>query len=107
LTSASIRLTKGEPYGRTLNTTGLTQGTVNLTVEPIGTFFYDSVRLLDLRFSKGVTLSGTKLEGLVDIFNVTNSPAVLSVNTQTGASFGNVLTTVNPRIARLGVRWSF
>jgi len=26
---------------------------------------------------------------------------------QTGASFGNVLTTVNPRIARLGVRWSF
>ena len=38
--SASIRMTKGEPYGRTLNTTGLTQGTVNLTVEPIGTFFY-------------------------------------------------------------------
>ena len=27
--------------------------------------------------------------------------------TQTGASFGSVLTTVNPRIARLGVRWSF
>ena len=23
------------------------------------------------------------------------------------ASFGNVLTTVNPRIARIGVRWSF
>jgi hypothetical protein len=105
--SASIRLTKGEPYGRTLNTTGLTQGTVNLTVEPIGTFFYSTVRLLDLRFSKSVMVAGTKLEGLVDIFNVNNSPAVLSVNTQTGASFGNVLTTVNPRIVRLGVRWSF
>jgi len=107
MSSASLRLTKGEPYGRTLNTTGLTQGTVNLTVEPIGTFFYDTVRLLDLRFSKGIVLSGTKLEGLLDLFNVTNSPAVLSVNTQTGASFGNVLTTVNPRIVRLGVRWSF
>jgi hypothetical protein len=105
--SASIRLTKGEPYGRTLNTTGLTQGTVNLTVEPIGTFFYSTVRLLDLRFAKSVVLGGTKLEGLFDIFNVTNSPAILSVNEQTGASFGNVLTTVNPRIARLGVRWSF
>jgi hypothetical protein len=100
-------LTKGEPYGRTLNTTGLTQGTVNLTVEPIGTFFYSTVRLLDLRFAKSFLISGTKLEGLVDIFNVNNSPAVLSVNTQTGASFGNVLTTVNPRIVRLGVRWSF
>jgi len=105
--SASIRLTKGEPYGRTLNTTGLTQGTVNLTVEPIGTFFYDTVRLLDLRFAKSVVLAGTKLEGLIDIFNVTNSPAILSANNQTGASFGNVLTTVNPRIVRLGVRWSF
>jgi hypothetical protein len=106
-TSASVRITKGEPYGRTLNTTGLTQGTVNLTVEPIGTFFYSTVRLLDLRFSKAVRIGNSKLEGLFDLFNVTNSPAVLSVNTQTGASFGNVLTTVNPRIARLGVRWSF
>jgi len=90
-----------------LNTTGLTQGTVNLTVEPIGTFFYDTVRLLDLRFAKSVILSGTKLEGLVDIFNLNNSPAILSANNQTGASFGSVLTTVNPRIIRLGVRWSF
>ncbi|HEU4690723.1 MAG TPA: TonB-dependent receptor [Vicinamibacterales bacterium] len=106
-TSASVRLTKGEPYGRTGNTTGLTQGTVNLTLEPIGTFFYPTVRLLDLRFSKSVRVANTKLEGLVDIFNVNNSPAILSVNTQTGASFGNVLTTVNPRIVRLGVRWSF
>jgi len=105
--SASIRITKGEPYGRTLNTTGLTQGTVNLTVEPIGTFFYPTVRLLDLRFSKSLRVGNSKLEGLFDIFNVTNSPAILSVNTQTGAAFGNVLTTVNPRIARLGVRWSF
>ena len=106
-TSASVRMTKGEPYGRTGNTTGLTQGTVNLTLEPIGTFFYPTVRLLDLRFSKSFRLASTKLEGLVDIFNVNNSPAILSVNTQTGASFGNVLTTVNPRIVRLGVRWSF
>jgi hypothetical protein len=65
------------------------------------------VRLLDLRFSKSIRIGDSKLEGLFDIFNVTNSPAILSVNTQTGASFGNVLTTVNPRIARLGVRWSF
>jgi hypothetical protein len=62
---ASIRITKGEPYGRTLNTTGLTQGTVNLTVEPIGTFFYPTVRLLDLRFSKSVRMGNSKLEGSV------------------------------------------
>jgi hypothetical protein len=105
--SASVRLNKGEPYGRTLNTTGLNQGTVNLTVEPIGTFFYPTVRLIDLRFAKSVPVGKGRLEGLFDVFNLTNSPAILSVNTQTGASFGNVLTTVNPRIVRLGARWSF
>jgi hypothetical protein len=105
--SASVRLNKGEPYGRTLNTTGLNQGTVNLTVEPIGTFFYSTVRLVDLRFAKSVPVGKGKLEGLFDVFNLTNSPAILSVNTQTGASFGNVLSTVNPRIVRLGARWSF
>jgi hypothetical protein len=105
--SGSVRLTRGEPHGRTLNTTGLRQGTVSLTVEPQGTFFYPTVRLVDLRLAKGIDIGGTKLEGLFDLFNVTNSPAVLGVNTQTGATFGNVLTTVNPRIARLGVRWIF
>jgi hypothetical protein len=107
--SASVRVTKGEPYGRTVNTTGLTQGVISLTVEPLGTFFYPTVTLLDLRFSRGVNLGNSwgKIEGLLDVFNLNNSPAVLSRNNQTGASFDSVLTTVNPRIARLGVRWSF
>src|SRR4029079_7727773 len=56
MSSASLRLTKGEPYGRALNTAGLTEGDATLTGEPIGTFFYDTVRLLDLRFSKGIVL---------------------------------------------------
>ena len=56
-----------------------------------------------------MTLPGSfgKLEGLVDVFNLNNSSAILSTNNQTGASFNSVLTTVNPRIARLGVRWTF
>ncbi|MEP7308394.1 MAG: TonB-dependent receptor [Acidobacteriota bacterium] len=107
--SASLRVTKGEPYGRTVNTTGLTQGAITLTVEPQGTFFYPTVTLIDLRFAKALTLPGSfgKLEGLVDVFNLNNSSAILSTNNQTGASFNSVLTTVNPRIARLGVRWTF
>jgi hypothetical protein len=100
-------LNKGEPYGRTLNTTGLTQGTVSLAVEPSGTFFYPTVRLMDLRLAKTVPVGKGKLEGLFDLFNVTNSSAILGVNTQTGTSFGSVLSTVNPRIVRLGVRWTF
>ena len=105
--SGSVRLTKGEPYGRSLNVAGLTQGSVTLTVEPQGTFFYDTVKLVDLRFAKTIPIGKGRLEGLFDLFNLTNSSAILGLNNQTGASYGQVLTTVNPRIARLGVRWSF
>jgi len=107
--SGTLRMTKGEPYGRTLNTPSFNQGVQTLQIEPIGTFFYDSVKLLDLRFARSFNLGERlgKVEGLVDIFNVTNSAAVLSRNTQTGPTFGNVLQTVNPRIARLGIRWTF
>jgi hypothetical protein len=105
--SGSVRITKGEPFGRSLNVAGLTQGSLTLTVEPQGTFFYPTVKLVDLRFAKSIPVGRGRLEGLFDVFNLTNSGAVLSMNNQTGASYGNVLTTVNPRIARLGVRWAF
>ena len=105
--SGSVRITKGEPYGRTLNVAGLTQGSLTLTVEPQGTFFYDTVKLVDLRFARGIPVGRGRVEGLFDVFNLTNSSAVLGTNNLTGASYGNVLTTVNPRIARLGLRWSF
>ena len=87
----------------------MTQGAITLTVEPQGTFFYPTVTLIDLRFAKALTLPNSfgKLEGLVDVFNLNNSSAILSTNNQTGTTFDSVLTTVNPRIARLGVRWTF
>jgi hypothetical protein len=112
--SATLRVTKGEPYGRTINSTGLNQGTLSLRVEPLGTFFYPTVRIFDVRAAKAVKLgeSWGKIEGILDVFNVFNASTVLSVNNQTGRdaagpTFGRVLQTLNPRIARLGVRWSF
>jgi hypothetical protein len=112
--AATLRVTKGEPYGRTINSSGLSQGTLNLTVEPMGAFFYPTVKIFDLRAAKSFRLgeSWGKVEGIVDLFNVFNAATVLSVNTQAGVdavgpTFGRVLQTLNPRVARLGVRWTF
>ncbi len=112
--SATLRITKGEPYGRTVNTSGLNQGTLSLRVEPIGSSFYPNVRILDLRAAKSFRLREDwgKIEGLIDVFNVNNSSAILSVNNQTGRdaqgpTYGRVLQTLNPRIVRLGARWTF
>jgi len=121
--SATLRITKGEPYGRRVVTPAtlpnqqqpfLNQGSLTLRVEPIGTFFYPTVKILDLRAAKSFTLGENwgKVEGLLDVFNVNNSSAILSVNDQSGVdalgpTFGRVLQTLNPRIARLGIRWTF
>jgi len=80
----------------------------------MGSFFYPTVKIFDLRGAKSVRLGENwgKVEGIADLFNVFNSSAILSVNNQTGRdalgpTFGRVLQTLNPRIARLGVRWTF
>ena len=69
-----------------MNSSGLSQGTLSLTVEPNGAFFYPTVKLLDLRLAKSVRLSENwgKVEGIFDVFNVNNSSAILSVNNQSG-----------------------
>ena len=66
--AATLRITKGEPYGRTVNSAGLNQGTLSLTVEPVGTFFYPTVKLFDLRGAKSFRLGENfgKIEGIVD-----------------------------------------
>jgi hypothetical protein len=43
----------------------------------------------------------------LDVFNVTNTNAVLGVTTRSGANFGKVTDIVAPRIARLGVTFKF
>ena len=76
--SATLRITKGEPYGRIVNSSGLSQGTLSLTVEPIGTFFYPTVKLLDLRLSKSIRLgeNWVRSKAFIDVFNVNNSAAL-------------------------------
>jgi hypothetical protein len=55
--SATLRISKGEPYGRNVVSSGLSQGTLTLWVEPFSTFFYPTVKILDLRLAKSVRLS--------------------------------------------------
>jgi len=118
--SGSFRAVEGEPYGRRLNASGLTQGTQTLRVEPIGKYFLDTVHLFDFRAQRKFKISeraGT-IEAIFDLFNVFNSAAVIGVNDLTGTTtdpitnttvptFGRATQTLSARIARLGVRYTF
>lgn len=108
--SGSLRSIKGEPYGRRSNTPRLNQGVVTVMADPVGTFFYPTINLIDLRVQKTFAISerwGT-VDAILDWFNVSNSNAIIGVNDLTGTSFNRQVTQIlSPRIARLGVRYSF
>ncbi len=107
--SSVFRASKGEPYGRRLNSPSLSQGVVTVYVEPIGTFFNDSVYIVDFRAEKSFNLGERwgKLDAMFDLFNLSNSSAIVASNDLTGATFGQVTQTMVPRIFRIGMRYSF
>ncbi len=107
--SGVFRGAKGEAYGRRWNSPRLNQGVQALTVEPIGTFFMDTIKLVDFRAEKTFTVSERwgKVGVMVDIFNALNSAAVTGINNLTGSAFQRPTQTVEPRIARVGIRYTY
>lgn len=79
---------------------------------------YDWVKLADMRLSKTFRFGGQSLEGMFDLFNLTNSSVVLRRVTTNGPNFMKPLSTggidaaaanpiPSPRIFRLSVRYRF
>jgi hypothetical protein len=107
--SVVLRAAKGTPYGRRWNSPRMNQGVQTLLVEPTGTFFMDTVKLIDFRVEKTFTVSESigRIAAMFDLFNATNAATVTGVNDLTGAGFGTPTQTVEPRIARFSVRYIF
>ncbi len=79
---------------------------------------YDWVKLMDLRLAKTVQFGRHSLEGMFDLFNVTNTSVVLRHVTTNGTDYLKPLATGGidaasanpipaPRIFRLSARWKF
>ncbi len=90
---------------------------VNVTVEGQAGR-YDWVKLADMRLSKTLRFNNQSIEGMFDLFNMTNSSVVLRRVTTNGPNFMKPLSTggidaasanpiPSPRIFRLSVRYRF
>jgi hypothetical protein len=101
-----------EPFFRSNVTTGdpLGRKTV-LLVNNVDDFRLPAVTSLDGRVEKRFTFGSTHIVLDFDVFNVLNAGTVLGKQYDarlTGATgFGNTLEIMNPRIARLGLRFTF
>ncbi len=120
LVSPVFRFQAGTPIPRRLavSTNG---GTINMLVEPSGTYRQDNVAIFDTRFEKQFRFSTSRRLGLfVDLFNINNTHAAQAQDNITGLRTVTVdgakttvprflypTTLIAPRVMRFGVRFSF
>jgi hypothetical protein len=62
---------------------------------------------VDVRFGKVFRLQRARLHAAVDIFNVLNSSAILTLNTTFGPSWLTPTQILQGRLAKLGVQVDF
>ena len=106
--AASYTQTSGVPFARTASFTNLPSlGSVVLNMEPTGAERYPTQRLLALRGEKRFKLGPTQAAVQFDVFNALNTNVATSQTIQSGANFGKILAIIPPRVARVGVRFTF
>jgi len=112
--SGVYRYTPGQAWGRRAPIRGLPQGNENVRIEPVGTRRAPAINNLSLRAEKTLTLprSGGTLGLFLDAFNVWNqgvpdSDARNAIMDNSGATFGEPIAWLDPRMFRAGLRLSF
>ena len=75
-------------------------------MEP-GTEFFPMRHVFDMRFSKGFTVQRYRFQVMTDFFNIFNTNAVSTINTQFGASLHRPTAVESPRQFRLSAQFDF
>jgi Carboxypeptidase regulatory-like domain/TonB dependent receptor len=107
-TSVNFQHYTGFPFQPTQVFSGLNQGPETVILQPAGVQRLPSVNLLNLRISREFVLNDRwHIQPLVDLFNLTNSQTVISRVQQFGPNYQFPSNTINPFLARFGVRFNF
>jgi hypothetical protein len=83
-------------------------GRALVRLNPFGVDRYEDFWIADIRVEKTFDIKGTRLSGMLDIFNVLNAATVLDREYRQNLSSANrVINILAPRVLRFGVRWVF
>ncbi|MGH2400159.1 MAG: hypothetical protein ACRDF6_09965, partial [bacterium] len=109
--SANFEHRSGQPWARTVNfraPAGLPIPNIVLRTEPIGTRRLPETNLLHMRVEKAFRMGpGRRLAVRLNVFNVTNINTEQSITQLSGVNFGRPGNVLPPRIAELGVDYTF
>jgi hypothetical protein len=109
LASANYDIRNGAPQARrVLFTGGQTIRSIELNVEPIGTFSLPNTHELDVRAAKRVNLGGARsVELRFDIYNALNKGTVRTQTLRSGADYLRPSLIMFPRILQIGATFMF
>lgn len=97
--SATVEGSLGRPLAN--------RGTVTVPLVQPGTLFGERLNQVDLRLAKAVRVSRFTVRGMVDLYNVFNSNAVLALNTTFGPGWQRPLIILPGRFVKFGAQMNF
>jgi hypothetical protein len=105
--SGAFYYTSGGSFTRTQRVR-LSQGRVDVFVEPRGSEHYDAIKRLDARLERQFSIGrGRRIGATVEAFNVMNDATVTSRVTQSGLRYFSPQSLVQPRYFRIGAIYRF
>lgn len=106
--TGNVRASSGEQGQRTQTFTDarLNQGTVTLRMEPYGSQQGPAVPVTSVRAAKRFNVNRYAMDVNFAVYNVINSGAAVAISYLSG-TFGRVTNILPPRVARLGLEFSF
>jgi hypothetical protein len=106
--AANLRVQSGWPYARIvliMPVPGL--GSQAFFLDNIARHRSDTVPIVDVRVDKSFRFGRSTFSAMLDVFNAMNSNAVTNFVLTNGASFGQIISALDPRTAQLTFRLAF
>ena len=88
--------------GRNLSAGATATASINI-VKP-QSVFEDRINQLDMRLTKSFRVHGAKIQGMFDIYNLTNSSTILGINPTYGAAWLRPTSIMGPRLVKFGAQ---
>jgi hypothetical protein len=108
LVSGAFFYTTGQAYARTVRTPGLTQGRLDMFIEPRGSLRFDDQPRFDIKVEKQFRMMGDRRLGLTfEGFNLFNNSAITNRTVRSGSSYDTPLALVQARRLRVGAVYRF
>jgi hypothetical protein len=104
----SYKLQSGYNWARSISVALPGAGSETILAEPVSANRAPNVGILDVRAEKAFSLGKAgRLALLFDVFNATNSNVVTVARITSGTRFKEVISVLDPRVFRLGARYTF